>query len=725
MAKLNMEFSQNETEYSDGEIENKLLEICKNHAPSEFDDIISENKSWPVLYHLSRYRQNILNWYPFKEGAEILEVGAGCGAITGLLCEKGQYVIAAELTKIRSQINYERNKNYDNLDIYVGDIFKMRFDRKFDYITLIGVLEYAAFMSKAKNPYAEMLSKLKDLLKPDGHILIAIENRYGLKYFAGAREDHTGGFFDGVDGYSKDSKVRTFTRGELEALLDSQGLTTRKFYYPLPDYKFTKAVYSDKTINNFNTSLNFRAYDSKRFNFFDEQSTMEQLSKEGVLGTFANSFFIDIGPQTGDILTEWMSVQRREDYRIITRLENINGKCAAIKQPLTKASETHVLRMYENYRKYKKMHGFELAQCRPVNGCEVKFDFIEGKKLSKHLENLLREKDKDGFLKTLDWYYSRLLSDTELTDNFYSEEFLKTFGSEKLEMPLHCGKVSNVDMNFDNIIMNGQDAKIIDYEWILEIPVPVEYIFYRNFVYNKFIAENKELLKELMERYHISEKMGEVFYSWELHFLYRFAKSLDMSFFAQPKKRLSREKFEECLSERTFESTMFYDIGNGFNENNKIKTADVKDGCECEFTYNIENSSKIKALRFDPLEGLVCCCKIISAVSNSGKVDVIPVNSACSTENGDLFLTEDPVYSIKCDFEKAEWVKIKFAVYTKIDDKILYSMQNYLKRLNFDISSLENSNRILNSQYDAVINSNSWKITKPLRKLKQIFDKSK
>ena len=36
------------------------------------------------------------------------------------------------------------------------------------------------------------LIKIKQLLKPDGKLLIAIENQYGLKYWCGALEDHTG-----------------------------------------------------------------------------------------------------------------------------------------------------------------------------------------------------------------------------------------------------------------------------------------------------------------------------------------------------------------------------------------------------------------------------------------------------------------------------------------------------------------------------------------------------
>lgn len=715
MANLNLEFSQNEDEYSDGDIELDLLEICKNHSSNEFDEIINNDRRWPVLYHLSRFRQNILNWYPFKKDSDILEVGAGCGAITGLLCEKGKHVVAAELTKIRAQINFERNKGYDNLDIFVGDIFKIKFNQKFDYITLIGVLEYAAFMSQAKNPYAEMLNKLKGLLNPGGHILIAIENRYGLKYFAGAREDHTGKFFDGVSGYDENTKVKTFTKNELEDLLCSQGLSEHKFYYPLPDYKFTKVVYTDQTINDFDSNLNLRAYDNHRLEIFDEQNVMKQLAKEKVLDTFSNSFLIDVGPADNKILTEFISIQRKDEFRIITSLEKEDGKTVAVKLPLTEKSKAHLAKMYDNFKKYGKIHSFELAECAKSDNSEVSFEYLTGESLMYRLENLIEEKDTDGFYKLLDWYYNRLLEDTKLTSDFYSDEFKSHFGDTKLDMPLHCSPVSNIDMNFDNIIMSASGAKIIDYEWIMEFPVPVEYIFWRNFIYSSFILKIKALLDSMLERYNITPLMNRIFYSWELYFQLKYVKSFDTSIFALNNIKINQKEFENFISNSNITATVFCDVGNGFNEFEKFNAGLVEDGVEKEFTYMIDSKNPPKALRFDPLEGSFSCCRILSAESDNGSITVTPVNSTCKTKKGDLFLTRDPVYSIECDCSQIKWIKIKFVAYIQLNDA--------LSELETSYSELKSSYKNLENQYKNILNSSSWKITDPLRKIKHMIRK--
>ena len=68
-----------------------------------------------------------------------LEIGAGCGAVTGLLCRKCDRVVAVDLSKKRSTINATRNRDCDNLEIMVGNFEDIQIEEKFDYVTLIGV----------------------------------------------------------------------------------------------------------------------------------------------------------------------------------------------------------------------------------------------------------------------------------------------------------------------------------------------------------------------------------------------------------------------------------------------------------------------------------------------------------------------------------------------------------------------------------------------------------
>ena len=173
--------------YCDGDIEDDLLEAVQNHEEDELEKIINEKKEWEFLYHFSQVRQNIVNWIPVKKDAKILEIGSGCGAITGALAKKGQQVDCVELSRKRSLINANRNKNYDGITIKLGNFEEIEpyLDTDYDIITLIGVWEYAGVYLKDKDPFRKFLDVLKKHLSAEGKIIIAIENRNGLKYWAG------------------------------------------------------------------------------------------------------------------------------------------------------------------------------------------------------------------------------------------------------------------------------------------------------------------------------------------------------------------------------------------------------------------------------------------------------------------------------------------------------------------------------------------------------------
>ena len=293
-AAFNLNYYKGQDFYSDGDIEEVLLEIVKTHH--HFDTLLANDNRWPILYHLSPVRQNIINWYPFEQNASCLEIGGGCGAITGALCNALSEVKVVELSKRRSMINYERHKSCENLEIIVGNLNDIEFGQKFDYITLNGVLEYAGAFTKTDDPYGDFLKQIKTYLKQEGKLIIAIENRYGLKYFAGAKEDHTGIEFGGIEGYPGNDKVRTFGKREIELLLKESGFTSLTFYYPHPDYKMPTEIYSDDFLPSADKPMGKTPnFDMDRFDLFEEEEAFRGIIENGRYPFFANSFLIVCG----------------------------------------------------------------------------------------------------------------------------------------------------------------------------------------------------------------------------------------------------------------------------------------------------------------------------------------------------------------------------------------------------------------------------------------------
>ena len=292
--KLNYSFYSGKDEYSDGPVEDELLRIVQETEPNDYGKVIREQKSWPILYHLSPKRANIIRSIPLGKEDQVLEIGAGCGAVTGALAEKAS-ITCVDLSKKRSLINAYRNKDRENIEILVGnfeDIEKAL--PEYDVITLIGVFEYAASYIHTENADSAFLQLMKKHLKPNGRIYIAIENRFGLKYWAGCQEDHLGGFFRGVEGYDDSHGVRTYGKKELETVIREAGYKGNYFYYPYPDYKFPSVIYSDKFLPRkgelMNNNMNF---DRDKVYLFEEGKVYDSILKEGMFPFFANSFLVE------------------------------------------------------------------------------------------------------------------------------------------------------------------------------------------------------------------------------------------------------------------------------------------------------------------------------------------------------------------------------------------------------------------------------------------------
>lgn len=287
---LNYKYYSGTDFYSDGAVEDEMLQICKDKA---IESTLQESNSWPLLYHLSKARENLLEWYEFDKDASLLEIGSGCGALTGLFSRKLNRVMCIELSRKRSLINANKNGDNGSAEIFVGNFQDVCVNEKFDYITLIGVLEYSKLYINDPKPFHAMLNKIKGYLKPNGKVIIAIENKMGMKYFSGAAEDHTGQPFDGIDGYVKGGSAETFSKNGLEKLLKECGYVNQEFYYPMPDYKLPSVIFSDDYLPKKGDLRGMnKAYSGINYELFSEERAYDTVCEDGMFPYFANSFLV-------------------------------------------------------------------------------------------------------------------------------------------------------------------------------------------------------------------------------------------------------------------------------------------------------------------------------------------------------------------------------------------------------------------------------------------------
>ena len=638
--------------YCDGDVEDELLEIVKSHPAGEFQRIIEERAKWPVLYHLSPLRENIVDWLPIGKEDKVLEIGSGCGAVTGKLAQKAGEVISIDLSKKRSLINAYRHQDCGNVTIHVGNFKDIEPDlpKDFDYICFIGVFEYGQSYIDTKNPYVDWLKMMHGHLKENGRIVIAIENKLGLKYFAGCMEDHLGTYFSGIEDYAKGGGVRTFVRGRLEQMLVKSGLQEYSFYYPYPDYKFMTTLYSDMRLPKPGELYdNMRNFDRERMLLFDEKQAFDGIARDGLFPVFSNSYAVVIGPKP-DVAYVKYSNDRAEEYAIRTELWMEEGQKPVIrKQALSDKAAEHIKGMADAYGDLAKRFagsGLEMNRCRLLEvGVCAEFEYIQGITLEEILDGFLEREDWDSFHALFEEYRKRISYGEELPVADYDLIFAN------LLVPLR------EDADWDDLeTVKGLPWTVIDYEWTFGKPICAKETAYRALYC--YILENEKRGK--LDLASMARKLGISVQEEEA------CKEREMDFqkFVTGQRK-SMGEIREAIGNRVMEPAkwmhkfdgsckeeqvqIYADRGKGYSEEDSYFVRDAYAG-ENMILLKLSVDKDVETLRIDP--AMDCCVvKIKKLLFNKKKVGngrkAIVTNGRRLGNGSYVFATKDPNINIK------------------------------------------------------------------------------
>jgi hypothetical protein len=205
-------------------------------------------------------------------------------------------VDALEPVPARAAAARARTSDLDNVEVFVGELSDVPAQPAYDVVVVIGVLEYVASGGRHRQPYLDFLRGINERLVDGGTLVLAIENRLGVKYLAGAPEDHSDRPFDSLEGYPKGTPARTFSRRELTALFEESGLQPQ-FYSAFPDYKMTRVVLGDlpeAARSLYHRIPQFPSPDwvTPRSPLVDERSYWRTLVEAGLEGETGNSFVV-------------------------------------------------------------------------------------------------------------------------------------------------------------------------------------------------------------------------------------------------------------------------------------------------------------------------------------------------------------------------------------------------------------------------------------------------
>jgi precorrin-6B methylase 2 len=292
--------------YADG-AEDEIAAILRTAGDrsSGSTELAEHIVDWPTRYHFSYQRANLLRPLHIAAGARVLDVGAGSGALTRYLGEQGARVVALEGNPARAEAAALRCQDLDDVEILCGTLHDLDATERFDVVLLVGVLEYAGAALGGGGGAPAMLRQARSHLHDDGAVIVAIENQLGLKYLLGAREDHLGRPWVGVDGYPGQAGVRTWTRRMLSSMLDGAGLEHQHWLAPFPDYKLPTVVIDERLYQEADAAELIDqlvlepvvCLDQTPVRLADAAAAHGVFAEAGLAADVANSFLIVAGPQ--------------------------------------------------------------------------------------------------------------------------------------------------------------------------------------------------------------------------------------------------------------------------------------------------------------------------------------------------------------------------------------------------------------------------------------------
>jgi O-antigen biosynthesis protein len=467
-------------QYNDGdEVEDRIAAIIKNADDISVlsTELRQHCTDWPSLYHLTGTRANIMR--PFEaiyKNANVLEIGAGCGAITRYLGESGANVLALEGSPRRAAIARSRTRDLQNVTVVAEKFDQFKCDEQFDIVTLIGVLEYANLFTPGENPHLNMLQRVRQLLKPDGKLIIAIENQLGLKYFAGANEDHLGEPMIGIEGRYRKDEPQTFGRQKLKALLAQASFSNSSFLAPFPDYKLPVSIVTEAGFEAECFDAAAFAWQSSRrdpqlpaYSNFSLELAWPEVIKNG-LGMDLSSSFLICASQSNEPLVlpnelaYHYSSDRKPEFCKETLFIRTSNNTVNVKY-------NQISKKFNNNNNNNKKTGHLVKYVFPKSE-----QYTLGKPLSYEFIKIVTNDNWtfDQVAVFIKKYVTFLLNETLISNDILKNSDKYPFATKIVIPGVY------IDALPQNIIcQSNNELSIIDKEWQLNEPMELGYLLYR------------------------------------------------------------------------------------------------------------------------------------------------------------------------------------------------------------------------------------------------------
>lgn len=474
--------------YSDGqEIEHRLKAIFSNASDLSCTsyELKSHISDWPTEYHLTPVRSNLIRALDLSGVRRVLELGCGCGSISRYLGDVKQadgsviQVDSVEGSPIRAELAAMRCRDLENVSVSTANFNQIEFPEDYyDLVLYVGVTEYAGRFSDGKSDtdaLQDLLALAKRATTTEGVVMVAIENRTGMKYVQGANEDHYAKPYVGTHNYAQPAGIRTYTKGEWKEHIDLAGFTQQEFIYPFPDYKiptvFLGENYVDENPFSFNHLEACRSRDYvKIFDFASKEALFwESAAASKTLGDYANSFMILMGNDASAI-----QAMSHNDFLHLPSYDRNLEFCMSISKP---KGQDHIVRQYIQDDAEKRL----LISDHIQHQCIEKEPFFQGAMLSVEWSRSLVSYDDLAIFEQYLQDYFDFLQQKQQANQLTIDLLPNNIIVENSEFVINGSGQGNEQGSVQNNEQSNKKSryKTVDEEWLVSDKLSAEFVYFR------------------------------------------------------------------------------------------------------------------------------------------------------------------------------------------------------------------------------------------------------
>ncbi|MBQ8994223.1 MAG: LicD family protein [Oscillospiraceae bacterium] len=484
--------------YWDNKTKNIVARLIRENGDVDYDPLISD-KDYYCFYYLSSLRRALLEWFPFREGGDALEIGASYGPLTGLYLDHFQRVDALEPDPVTADLLKARYPR-ENLRVFCEDFSS--FDsqgKQYDYIFLIDSQD--TFSGDLKS----LLAKASSLLRPDGRVLVGFRSRNGIKYSCGALDEYV------TDPFCTDALLDPVEFREIARSIFSDV----HCYYPFPDHLYTQAVFSEHSLPN--ESIRDRVLPLDPFDsplIKEERDEYDRAIQNGVLDRVANFCLYVLGnvPLEDPVVEQAvLSCDRGERSYVTSFLSDGTVKKSAVHE----GGKQYLKDSFDALKQLKD-RGLKTV-FQSWDGDSLWMPWIRDPGLLSRIGSLQKGKDREGILSIFQELYRNILRSSDIDSSGYSPD--------KWGLPIgEAGDILRtgyIDLIPYNAFCTEEDPLYYDQEFLEEY-CPSLYIQFRAIHYTYIhLRDLEELIpqQEMFGQFGIPEKMQDAFQKVEDRFV--------------------------------------------------------------------------------------------------------------------------------------------------------------------------------------------------------------